>query len=471
MRKRGYEIILFITYIAMVAVCVYLNFFTITQAGDITNIVVNIAMFAIVALILILSVAKSLLPASSMTADLIYATDKIENDAKTSHRFLWEKYREDKEELFTSKVLRKQYRDYLFELGRIVRDDSAYYKCDIEDYIGLDLVDSVIHRERMNQVAGVMTGLGILGTFIGLSLGLQSFNTGTTAQITSSIEPLMEGIKVAFHTSIYGMVFSLVFNYVYKRRLDDAENAVRDFLGAYRKYVMPDTASDGFNHLMELQRRQTDAVMSLSGTMADRLSENLEKILEPEFAHFDQTITSFANVATKNQMDQLARIVDAFVAEMNRSLEYTFSKLSEKIDNTIVMQEENERLMKEIYEKNLTTAENVRSIAEQTQSVAGVLRQYTDRVVSLEKQTGENRQEIEGVARSLERQTTETRQEIEGVARTLEKRNGETRQEIESVARSLEKQTGEARLEIESMARSLEKLNAAIQNAETRYKR
>lgn len=27
-----------------------------------------------------------------------------------------------------------------------------YYKCDIEDYIGMDLVDSVIHRERLNQV-------------------------------------------------------------------------------------------------------------------------------------------------------------------------------------------------------------------------------------------------------------------------------------------------------------------------------
>lgn len=27
-----------------------------------------------------------------------------------------------------------------------------YYRCDIEDYIGMDQVDSVIHRERLNQV-------------------------------------------------------------------------------------------------------------------------------------------------------------------------------------------------------------------------------------------------------------------------------------------------------------------------------
>ena len=127
-----------------------------------------------------------------------------------------------------------QYQDYQYELERIVHTDKTYYKCDIEDYIGFDLIDSTIHRDRLNQVAGVMTGLGILGTFIGLSLGLQSFNTGTTAEITNSIAPLMGGIKVAFHTSIYGMVFSLVFNYIYKRRLDDAENALNYFIRNFK---------------------------------------------------------------------------------------------------------------------------------------------------------------------------------------------------------------------------------------------
>ena len=64
--------------------------------------------------------------------------------------------------------------------------ERPYYKCDIEEYINFNLIDTVIHRNRMNQVAGVMTGLGILGTFIGLSIGLQSFNTGSTAEITNS---------------------------------------------------------------------------------------------------------------------------------------------------------------------------------------------------------------------------------------------------------------------------------------------
>ena len=399
MRKRGYEVLLLITYFAMFAVFVYLNFFTDTQAGDLTNIIVNLVMFILVAVILLSACVKGLIPASRMTADLIMVTMRIENDARNSHRFLWEKYREDKEELFTSNILRRQYQDYRFELERIIHTDKTYYKCDIEDYIGMDLVDSVIHRERLNQVAGVMTGLGILGTFIGLSLGLQSFNTGSTAEITGSIEPLMEGIKVAFHTSIYGMVFSLIFNYVYKKRLDDTENAVRDFLSAYRKYVMPDTATDGFNRLMELQRQQTDAIIGISDTLANQLAKGLKDLLEPEFDRFDRTIESFATMATRNQMKQLARVVDAFLEEMNRSLGDSFTKLSEKVDGTIVTQEANERMMQGFYEKSIGNAENMstvvaqtqaaaaqtQTVAAQTQAIANSLKQYADNVAALER--------------------------------------------------------------------------------------
>ncbi len=240
-RKRGYEILILLTYIAMGAVCIYLQFFSVGQSGSLSNLIVNVVMLVIAGVIFATCTLGGLLPASSVTADLIDVAERIEDDAKVSHDYLWDKYEKDKDDLFEDKRLLKNYKDFKHELSRIAGAGTPYYKCDIEDYIGVDLIDSVIHAERLSQVPGVMTGLGILGTFVGLSLGLQNFNTGTTAQITGSIEPLMNGIKVAFHTSIYGMVFSLVFNYVYKRRLDDAEAALNMFLRNFRKYVLPDT--------------------------------------------------------------------------------------------------------------------------------------------------------------------------------------------------------------------------------------
>ena len=491
MRKRGYEVLLLITYIAMAAVFVYLNFFTDTQAGDLTNIIVNLVMFILVAMILISACARGLLPTSRMTADLIMVTMKIENDARNSHRFLWEKYREEKEELFTSNILRRQYQDYRFELERIIHADKTYYKCDIEDYIGMDLVDSVIHRERLNQVAGVMTGLGILGTFIGLSLGLQSFNTGTTAEITNSIEPLMEGIKVAFHTSIYGMVFSLVFNYVYKRRLDDAENAVRDFLSAYRKYVMPDTATDGFNRLMELQRQQTEAILGISDTLGNQLAKGLKDLLEPQFDRFDRTIESFATMATRSQMKQLARVVDAFLEEMNRSLGDSFTKLSEKVDSTIVMQEANERQMQEFYEKSIGTAENMSTVvtqtqavaaqtqtiaaqtqtmAAQTQTVANSLKSYADNVTALERDIRTTLGYMQKLIEAIPDEVNETFNIINDNLRVVETHFKNTIEDINNtvtrVPETVDYSYRSVEQSLDRVAAAVDELKAALQNAD-----
>ncbi len=385
-RKRGYEILILLTYIAMSGVCIYLQFFSENQSGSLYNLIVNVTMLVIVGAILTSSCFGALLPVSSITADLIRVTEKIDEDAKNSHDYLWGKYVKEKDDLFRDKRLLNLFRDYKLELERITHNEKTYYRCDIDDYIGFDLIDSTIHRERMNQVAGVMTGLGILGTFVGLSLGLQNFNTGTTAEITGSIEPLMDGIKVAFHTSIYGMVFSLVFNYVYKKRLDDADNAVTAFLSSYKKYVLPDTAIDGTNRMLELQQRQTQAILSLSDTISESLPRELKDILQPEFDNFDDTLDKFARMATRNQMEQLGRVVDAFVEELNKSMQGSFSNLSKVVNQSLYIQESNEEKIRQVYIQNSAACESLTKVANQMKDVADTLEKYVKEVHALEEQ-------------------------------------------------------------------------------------
>ena len=385
-RKRGYEILILITYIAMSAVCIYLQFFSEKQMGSLSNLIVNVTMLVIAGIIFASCVFGSLLPTASMTADLIEVAQRVEEDAKTAHDYLWDKYIKDKDDMFENTRLLKQFRDYKHELERISRNSNIYYKCDIEDYIGYDLIDTVIHRERLSQVPGVMTGLGILGTFIGLSLGLQSFNTGTTAEITGSIEPLMNGIKVAFHTSIYGLVFSLVFNYVYKRRLDDAENALAYFLRNFRKYVMPDTEKDGVNKMMELQVQQTKALLDMSEAFRTKFPEDLQNMLEPQFDRLEGTIDSYSRMTSRNQMEQLSRIVENFVTEMNNSMEGSFANLSKVVNQTMYLQEGNERQLKDIYERNAAAADGMIKTAIEMEKVTQQLKDVSDSVTRYVKE-------------------------------------------------------------------------------------
>ncbi len=379
-RKRGYEILILLTYIAMGAVCIYLQFFSASQSGSLSNLIVNVTMLVISGIILATCTLGSLIPTSSVTADLIEVAERIEEDAKTSRGYLWDKYMKDKDDLFIDKRLLKSYRDFRHEMERISGEGNPYYKCDIEDYIDVDLIDRVIHAERLSQVPGVMTGLGILGTFVGLSLGLQGFKTGTTAEVTGSIEPLMNGIKVAFHTSIYGMVFSLVFNYVYKRRLDDAESALNMFLRNFRKYVLPDTEKEGVNKLIDLQKEQTRAILALTEALTVNLPEGIKTYMEPRLDHLDDTITGFSRVATRNQMDQLERVVDKFITEMDNSLGSSFDNLSKVVNQILLMQKANENQIKEIYIKNYEAAEGMGKTVDEMAQVAQHLKDISESV-------------------------------------------------------------------------------------------
>ena len=54
----------------------------------------------------------------------------------------------------------------------------------------------------------ILTSIGVLGTFMGIFLGLLDFDV---SRIDKSVPTLLSGLKVAFVTSILGMFFAIVF--------------------------------------------------------------------------------------------------------------------------------------------------------------------------------------------------------------------------------------------------------------------
>ena len=386
--RRWYEWLLTATFIAMAGLCLVLNL-TAGQKEGPANIAVNAALFLIVGIILLSCERNSFFPMNRIIADLDAATEKIRNDAMNSRQFLWEPYNRSKVELFRDPVLKQEFQDYLFELNRIENTEKAYYKCDIQDYINTGLVDRVMHRNILNQVAGVMTGLGILGTFIGLSLGLQHFSTGSTAEVTNSIAPLMDGIKVAFHTSIYGMVFSLVFNFVYKCKLEEGETAVEDFLSAYKKFVLPDTTTDGINRLMELQQQQVAAVENLT----KRVTEEMNVIMEPQFDRLGGTIADFGNLASRSQKEAMTDVVNAFLKEMDASMGGVFTRLNGLLRDAEDAQRENRAALTEI-----------RDLAEDEQRTLYQSQEYLKELEKYRQEMEEREAALSGAARLVEGQ-------------------------------------------------------------------
>lgn len=81
------------------------------------------------------------------------------------------------------------------------------------DSINFESIDKAYKLKTtvLNSIPNILTSIGILGTFIGLSIAIISFNSVSSDSIRDSINILLQGMGTAFFTSVAGMLTSSLF--------------------------------------------------------------------------------------------------------------------------------------------------------------------------------------------------------------------------------------------------------------------
>ena len=192
----------------------------------------------------------------------------------------------------------------------------------------------------------------------------------------------MNGIKVAFHTSIFGMVFSLTFNAVYKRKLYEGEKAVSDFSHAFKKYVLPDTENNGMNQLISLQAEQLESM----DRMYVRMAEELGNMIEPQFDKLIKLVSEFETIMIRNETEALRQIVDVFISEMNASLGNSFHKLTESVNEQYRSQKETADLMTDLLKTTGSSTATLHTINHETERLVATLNSYTASIQTIQNE-------------------------------------------------------------------------------------
>lgn len=322
--------------------------FTSSAQNDIINNMIMVVFFIIVLIIFLISgnglvhgkiIEKELQEKRNILVNVNDA-ENILSEIKSNQSF------------FEDEMLVKCFEEFKEELF-ILDDKKVGVKADINNYLNNFVIDSEIGTHFMNQVSGAMTGLGILGTFLGLSVGLNAFSLrGDANEVTKNIEPLMNGIKVAFHTSIIGVCYSLGFNYIYRELLKKLHDSVGSFIEIFEKKVITSAENGQYptqakiqkeiitvlEGQYQIQKQESEEIHDLSQQISDKIATMMENILLPEMRNISSSIASFTKAAEKNQSEELSRIVDQFIAQMNDSLGNSFSSLGKAIEDTVEWQ-------------------------------------------------------------------------------------------------------------------------------------
>ena len=201
---------------------------------------------------------------------------------------------------FRKKELREAMENYCADIRRMSPSRDAKYRRDIEDYIHMDLLEHMGNSTFVEHACAALTGLGILGTFIGMTNGLAGFSAEDANKALDSIAILTDGMKYAFATSIVGIVLSLLLGTIQKGVRHNAEQNLNIFLDLFRERVLCDQHEAGYNQLL---RHLADIELGLKGR-----AENEVQQLSAIAAKFINSIRTELQIDIKAMQDSMEQI-------------------------------------------------------------------------------------------------------------------------------------------------------------------
>ena len=247
--------------------------------------------------------------------------------------------------------------------------------------------------ERFQRLKGLegsgptlLTTLGVLGTFVGIALGLLDFDV---SNIDESVPQLLAGLKVAFLTSIVGLAASIALKAVQtvapeseteetevtpevihaalksiREGIDKAAAQERESFENLRKSVSADSDS---SLLTQIQKLRTD--------FKDGQNE-----LTKEFRQFAETM---AENNSKALIEALEQVIGDFNTQLNEQFGENFKQLNEAVGALLTWQE-NYREHVEALERRLEAAVRATEASERAlREIAGHTGQIPETLQSL----------------------------------------------------------------------------------------
>jgi hypothetical protein len=195
------------------------------------------------------------------------------------------------------------------------------------------------YRRLMMSVPGIFVGLGILGTFIGINQGLAGFDFASSEAINGSIENLIDGMKTAFITSIWGILTSIIFMLaLYLMRKVLVVNSVNNFYATLESFFEYHSTSKFLADILEQSIAQTNAVKKLKEELVEPFEEALEgafsKTFVPVMQQMSSTVVGLSDFSRGSSTAALEGLVDLFLEKLSSGSNLQLESINDQLKIT-----------------------------------------------------------------------------------------------------------------------------------------
>lgn len=320
-----------------------------------------------IALVVLFGIFKCIFPVLHNAGLLLRGVHKLEKASATTGRPIWQ------EPQFLGRSLQLHWQKFLLNAQHL---DMRGIPCNTSDYINEESIVYVPgHAQFGELIPTLLTSLGILGTFIGLSQGLGNLNISTAEQTILSIPNLLDGMKFAFNTSIVGIACSLAFSIVNRITIGHAFKAIDAFDEAFYELAMP-RPLDPTVQLICQNQDSTAVLRNTVDSIRNSFLSNLEQVLTKTLSPVAHSMDQFISATTMQQIEGIDRIVSSFVDRMNGSLNQQFVKLGE----TLTLVNKTNVISFDTVQKNVESVQRIQADLERisfaTQNIINVIHEY-----------------------------------------------------------------------------------------------
>ena len=420
--------------------------------SKVTAILPNIADYVVygaIAVVTLIGLFKCLIPLWRTTAALRRAITRLqENAGKQLDKPVWQEAR------FVGKRLKGSWLRFLQNAEQL---DRRGLPTNVEDYINDDTVTHGPGNAGLAElIPSLLTSLGILGTFLGLSRGLSSLNFADSTQLIQGIPDLLSGMKFAFGTSVAGISCSLVFNMINRISQGSSYRAIDDFVSSFTQLAMSRPLDNDVQMIIQNQDRNF-MLQGINDKLVDRLADSVSRSISMTMNPVAESMDRFIVGTTRNQIEGVNHIVSRFLTEMDRSLGGQFSSLARTMSDL----EQRQIRASQATGENLAAAEgivrNARSLQEitshaldQFDSYMSRIDEVRDRDENFEKNASELLREMRQESRDMTALLNGLTDKLHGLSVAGESSSGKTLEEIRGLMDSLD---GQVRTVSETLTR------------------
>ena len=295
-----------------------------SKVTDILPDLADYLVYTAIAVVTLIGLFKCLLPLWRTTGALRRAISRLQAEAgQKTEKPVWQQAG------FVGKRLRGTWLRFLQNAEQL---DRRGLPTNVEDYINDDTVTHGPGNATLAElIPNLLTSLGILGTFMGLSRGLSTLDFSDSTKLVEGIPVLLEGMRFAFGTSVAGISCSIVFNMLNRISQGSSYRAIDDFVNSFTTLAMS-RPLDNDVQMIILNQDRNYMLQGINDTLVDRLAENVGRSITRAMTPVTDSMDRFIIGATRNQIDGVNRIVARFLDEMDRSLGNQFSAMATAMD-------------------------------------------------------------------------------------------------------------------------------------------